>query len=187
MQIRKEPHSFIARRDRTCRKVKRYFRHAKAGWWLLLITVCGGSLSALSIPASLGPYSLCLSFLLFFGGLGHFHYLAQQSQNKALIRAKRRRKKLILGRFLDKGEQIKKKIANGDATLLTVEVANWSKEVEEFLLTELDPSYVARFRSMAGQRSVLLNITNKENRHLWIQIDAKLVRLRDFISEHSIR
>jgi len=88
-----------------------------------------------------------------------------------------------LGLLLSKGQEIRGKCANEKIPPPEDEANEWASEVEEFLVRELDRSYVSRFRSDAGVPFAANSISSVPHRNLWAGVHTRLFQLERFIEQ----
>ena len=91
--------------------------------------------------------------------------------------------RVALGEFLEEGRGLKVRCANEQEQRPEKETDEWAGRVEEFLLQELDESYIARFRNSAGLPMSANSIRSIPHRNLWGGINSRLARLEQFLAE----
>jgi hypothetical protein len=91
-----------------------------------------------------------------------------------------------LGEYLERGRELMRLCTNEKSPPPDDEANQWADEVEQFLHSQLDSSYVSRFRSSAGLPLSANSIFSLEHRNLWAGIHVRVARLTEFITELSV-
>jgi len=90
-----------------------------------------------------------------------------------------------LGSLLMEGQELQRRCANEKEAPPSAEAEEWAEKTEACLSEQLDPSYIARFRSHAGIPMAACSISSIEHRNLWAGLQVRLARLTQFVEELS--
>jgi hypothetical protein len=90
-----------------------------------------------------------------------------------------------LGSLLMEGQELQRRCADEREAPPSAEAEEWAEKTEACLSEQLDPSYIARFRSHAGIPMAACSISSIEHRNLWAGLQVRLARLTQFVEELS--
>lgn len=147
------------------------FARVRLGWELRM----PDTLTSILVMASLA-----------WAGILTYHELRQQKiklERQLDDSGKKKKIRETLGVFLEQGQELQRKCANEKEPPPDDEADKWASEVEEFLMTELDKSFVSRFRSSAGVPLTANSISSISHRQLWHSIRTRIYQLAKFIEE----
>jgi hypothetical protein len=108
--------------------------------------------------------------------------LSQQAESE---KEKKRRREIRrrLGEFLGRGQQLMALCANDQIPPPNKEANEWAEETEKYLGHNLGSEYIARFRSGAGMPLAATSIVELGHRNLWSELNVRVYRLEQFLSE----
>ncbi len=98
-------------------------------------------------------------------------------------REKRHKVRVALGAFLEEGRTLMVQCANESVPPPEQEADAWARKVEAFFHTEMDDSYIARFRDGSGLPLTATSIQSAPHSRLWSGIWVRTSRLQEFIKE----
>jgi ElaB/YqjD/DUF883 family membrane-anchored ribosome-binding protein len=108
--------------------------------------------------------------------------LSQQAKSEEAKKRMREIRKR-LGEFLGRGQQLMALCANEKIPPPNKEANEWAEETEKYLGHNLGPEYIARFRSGAGMPLTASSIVELGHRNLWSELNVRVYRLEQFLSE----
>jgi hypothetical protein len=97
-----------------------------------------------------------------------------------------------LGKFLNYAIQIQQKCLGRPGYTLSPqktcrrEFEDWNAELRQYLGTNLDRSYISRLENTAGTPVAVPQGMSEDNTHVWMQMQARIGRLEEFIKEHPL-
>jgi len=110
-------------------------------------------------------------------------YLTKAGTDAAQM--ERRAIRVKMAEFIKEGLALTRRCANESEPPPTEEADEWAARTESFLRTNLDESYVARFRSSSGLPLWATSINSAPHRKLSTGIHVRLARLNQFLEELS--
>lgn len=115
-----------------------------------------------------------------------YHELHSQKINlekKLNNKAKTKNERVKLGEFLEQGQLLKHRCGNEREPPPNDDANEWAIEVEHWLETEFDSSYVSRFRNNADVPMTANSISSITHRNLWAGIHTRCYQLGKFIEQ----
>jgi hypothetical protein len=124
---------------------------------------------------------------LIAGGLTYHELRGEKIKQDAKLDLRERNRKLreVLGIYLNEGQVLLRQCLNQKMAPPRDKANDWVKKVEQTLETELNGSYVSRFRSEAGLTQIAIDIQSVYHRDLYGWIHIRLSRLTQMITELS--
>jgi len=179
----------------TRQKIKKNKEHEMDILLAILISLAPLALAILGVGIVLRPPQseltrncLLWSFVLIglFGVLStgfHAYYTRVKAE---AVSSTRRAIRYKLAGFVNEGLQLSNRCANESEPAPVAEANQWAERTEAFLCTNLDESYVARFRNSSGLLPLTANsISSIPHKDLWGGLYLRLARLNEFLEELS--
>ena len=128
----------------------------------------------------------CIGFLV-AGGLTYHELRGEKLKTESILENRQRNREIRekLGDYLERGREWLIQCSNEKAPPPEDNAEQWANDVEQFLASHLDNSYISRFRSSAGLPLTANSISSYQHRQLWAGIHVRLSRLTEFITELS--